>query len=433
MRLKSIAMFLLLLLFSTKTLSQITSVEKFQLDNGLRVILNQDSKIPLYSLHLWYDVGSSDENPNLTGLAHFFEHLMFKGTSNYGDGYFDNYIENNGGSNNAFTNYNITGYHENMPASTLETILKLEADRMLNLEVSLKNVNQEREVVKEERRLLVENSPMGLAYEAIFRNAFSKSSPYSWPVIGSMKHLEKATIKDFKDFYKRFYIPNNAVLVISGKFKTKEVKKWINQYFAPLKKGLLNKKEIKSTYQKNTYQKINKKVNSKSLLYAFPGSSPGATDEITLSLVSTMLSRGESSYLYQELVEGDKSFLSAGVSSYPLPGGGLNFASASLKPGRSAALANKTFKKVLKLKVKTGFNEDELNRGKKFMKISFYNQFKTINSKAKHLARAEIVHKNYAHHFNDINKIEAITLKQVNKTLREYYKVDEFNFIEVGL
>jgi zinc protease len=422
------------LFFSFLPLSgaSIKPVVKYKLDNGLTVLLHRDAKLPLYSFHLWYKVGSSDEDPNRTGLAHFFEHLMFKGTKNYGQGYFDSYIEDNGGSNNAFTSRDVTAYYENMPAKTLQTILKLEADRMVNLEVSLKNVKQEREVVKEERRLRVENSPMGLAYEALFENSFTQDTPYHWPVLGSMKHLEQSTLEDFQKFYKKYYAPNNAVLVVSGDFSVSKVKKWIQEYFGPLKSSDIKKTKFKSKYKKRQYKKINKTMNSKVLMYSFPGTSVGASDEMTLDLIATILSDGENSYLYQELVEKNKSFLSVGVSSYSLAKGGLHMASASLKPGESTTKANKAFKKALQEKLKQGFTKQELDRGVKLSKINHYEQFKTLSSKAYHLAMAETYHGDYSYHFNDIKKLEAIGLEDVNKIFRQYYKINDFNFIEVG-
>ena len=429
---RSLSVFCFVLFFTLQSWSLIKPVEKYRLDNGLRVILHKDQKLPLYSLNLWYDVGSSDEDPNRTGLAHFFEHLMFKGTTNFGDGYFDTFIEDNGGSNNAFTTRDVTAYHEDMPAKTLQTILKLEADRMSNLGVSLKNVKQEREVVKEERRLRVDNSPMGLAYEALFEKSFSPNTPYQWSVIGSMKHLERSSIDDFKKFYKKHYAPNNAVLVVSGKFKTGQVKKWIQEYFGPLKASKLTKKKFTSKYQRGQYKKINKPMNSKVLMYGFPGTSLGASDELILDLISTILSNGEGSYLYQELVEKDKSFLSVGVSSYALSNGGIHMLSASLKPGQSASKGNKTIKKVITSKLKRGFTQSELKRGVKLSKISHYNQFKTLSSKGYHLAMAEIFHGDYSYHFKDIKKLEAVTLGQINEIFKKYYKVNEFNFIEVG-
>ena len=432
MKFKILYIFCFLLVFTSESWSKIKHVDKYKLDNGLRVLLHRDSKLPLYSLHLWYKVGSSDEEPNKTGLAHFFEHLMFKGTANYGDGFFDKYIENNGGSNNAFTTRDVTAYHENMPSQTLQTILKLEADRMVNLEVSMKNVKQEREVVKEERRLRVENSPMGLAYEALFENTFTVDTPYHWSVLGSMKHLERATIEDFKNFYKKYYASNNAVLVVSGNFSSGKVKKWIQKYFGSLKSSTINKTKFTSKYKKGQYKKINKVMNSKVLIYGFPGTSIGASDEMTLGLVSDILSNGENSYLYQELVERDKSFLSVDVSSYALLKGGIHMIRANLKPNQSASKADKTLRKVIKSKLKIGFTQSELDRGVKLSKINYYNQFKTLSSKAYHLARAEVFHGNYAYHFDDIKKLESVSLNQVNKTFRKYYKVNDFNFIEVG-
>jgi len=227
---------LLLVVFTVPVSAQIKefSVDKYRLKNGMTVLLHQDSSLPIYSLHLWYDVGSSDEEQNRTGLAHFFEHLMFKGTKKNKEGVYDDLIEENGGSNNAFTTRDYTGYYVEMPAGTLETVLKLEADRMTNLSFSKDKIKREREVVKEERRLRVENSPFGLAFESLFAQGYNKSA-YKWPVIGSMRHLERSSVSDFKTFYERYYAPNNAVLVIAGDFRKSKAKRWIKKYFGSLK------------------------------------------------------------------------------------------------------------------------------------------------------------------------------------------------------
>ncbi len=424
--------FLFIFLIGFKTYGQISPVEKFTLKNGLRVVLHEDKKLPLYSINIWYKVGSSNEAPNRTGLAHFFEHLMFKGTQKNADGVFDSYIENNGGSNNAFTTRDVTAYFEDMPKSTLKKILELEADRMKNLLISPKNVKQEREVVKEERRLRVDNSPIGLAYEALFKSSFSKETPYSWPVIGSMKHLEDTSIQDFKNFYETYYSPSNAVLVIAGDFKTKEVKSWIKKFFGPLKSAVVPENDFKPVFQQGQYVQIKKEMNSKVFLYGFEGTKIGDRDDLVLDLVSTVLSSGENSYLYQEMIEKNKSFLSVGASNYANLRGGINLVSASLKPGADASKAHKALMKVIKDKSKKGFTIQELERGVKLMKLGFSGQFKKISSKASHLARSELYYGDYAYHFNDVEKLSKISLEELNRVFKKYYDIKKFNFIEVG-
>jgi len=423
---------LFIFLFTFRTYGQISPVEKFTLKNGLKVVLHEDSKLPLYSINIWYKVGSSNEDPNRTGLAHFFEHLMFKGTKKNADGVFDSYIENNGGSNNAFTTRDVTAYFEDMPKSTLKKILELEADRMKNLIISPKNVKQEREVVKEERRLRVDNSPIGLAFEALYKSSFSKETPYRWPVIGSMKHLEDASIQDFKNFYETYYSPSNAVLVIAGDFKTKEVKSWIKKFFGPLKSSSVPKNNFKPAYKQGQYVQIKKEMNSKVFLYGFEGTKIGNSDDLVLDLVSTILSSGENSYLYQEMVEKNKSFLSVGASNYANLRGGINLLSASLKPGANASKSHKALMKAVKDKSNKGFSTEELKRGVKLMKLGFSSQFKKISSKASHLARSELYYGDYAYHFNDVEKLSKISLEELNQVFKKYYDIKKFNFIEVG-
>ena len=180
-------------------------VEKYKLKNGLTVLLHQDKSTPVVSFHQWYRVGSRNESIGRTGLAHFFEHLMFKGTKKYSGKEFEKLIKLNGGSNNAFTSFDYTGYYVNLPAGKIDKILDIESDRMQNLLFDPKTIQSEREVVKEERRYRVENRVQGYLREALFSTVF-KVHPYNWPVIGSMKDLNAASIDDLKKFYKVHYL-----------------------------------------------------------------------------------------------------------------------------------------------------------------------------------------------------------------------------------
>lgn len=208
-------------------------VEKYQLSNGLTVLLHEDHSAPIISIHQWFRVGSANEHPGRTGIAHFFEHLMFKGTPKYPNRELDRQIQANGGTNNAFTTRDYTGYYENMPSGKLELILDIESDRMRNLGFDEKEIKNEREVVKEERRYRVENNVYGYLHENVFETVF-RVHPYRWPVIGYMRDLNATSIDDLKEFYRVFYAPNNAVLVITGDFKSSQAKSLIEKYYAKI-------------------------------------------------------------------------------------------------------------------------------------------------------------------------------------------------------
>src|SRR5688572_6685899 len=185
--------------------------EQYTLDNGLHVILHQDKTTPIVAVSVMYHVGSKNEDPERTGFAHFFEHLMFEGSENLERGDFDKYVQNSGGDLNANTSFDRTFYYEILPSNQLAMGLWLESERMLHAKVDIKGIETQREVVKEERRQRIDNQPYGTILEETFKRAY-KVHPYRWPIIGSMAHLEAAVEADYKKFYKDFYVPNNAVL-----------------------------------------------------------------------------------------------------------------------------------------------------------------------------------------------------------------------------
>lgn len=408
-------------------------VEKYKLPNGMTVLLHQDSSLPIYSLHVWYDVGSSDENPNRTGLAHFFEHLMFKGTDKNPEGVYDDAIEENGGANNAFTTRDYTGYHVNMPAGTLKKVLELEADRMVNLNLTPDMIKREREVVKEERRMRVDNSPSGLAFESVFLNAY-KDSSYRWPVIGSMKHLENSSIQDFQSFYDQYYAPNNAVLVLVGDFRKSKAKSWIRKYFGKLKsKNIIRNASGAQVFAKGGRTvKIRKPVQSKMLTVSFPGLSVFNEETYALDLLSTILTSGTSSRMHRRLVEDKKYGLNVGSWNYTPSEEGLLLFFNTLRPGQSVLRYKNEFKAVLSKAIKNGVTLQELNAAKKQVKVSSLSSYKTLSGKARGLAVNEILFKDYRRLFTDVNRYQNVTIAQVNAVAKKYLDFSKMNYIEVG-
>ena len=208
-------------------------VEKYQLNNGLTVLLHEDHSVPTISYHTWFRVGSKNEEPGYTGIAHLFEHLMFKGAKRYTGKEFDRILQANGAVNNAFTSYDYTGYYENLPSDKLELAVDLESDRLVNLQVNAENLVSEREVVKEERRVRVDNSVGGFLSEMLYATVF-KVHPYRWPVIGWMQDLDQIDLKKCREFYGSYYAPNNAVVIVAGDFDTKSAKALIDKYYSHL-------------------------------------------------------------------------------------------------------------------------------------------------------------------------------------------------------
>jgi predicted Zn-dependent peptidase len=208
----------------------------YDLPNGLHVILHEEHATPIVAVSVLYHVGSKNENPNRTGFAHFFEHLLFEGSANIGRGEYSELVEKNGGTLNANTSQDRTYYYEILPSNQLELGLWLESERMLHAKVDIKGIETQRSVVKEEKRQRVDNQPYGSMFTEIFSHVFTKH-PYNWAPIGSMEHLDAAQEEDYVNFYKTFYVPSNATLSIAGDIDIAQTKKWIDQYFGSIPKG----------------------------------------------------------------------------------------------------------------------------------------------------------------------------------------------------
>ena len=295
--------------------AQKVDFEEYDLDNGLHVILHNDSSAPVVVSSVMYHVGSKDETPDRTGFAHFFEHLLFEGTENIKRGEWMKIVSANGGINNANTSDDRTYYYEVFPSNNLELGLWMESERMMHPVINKIGVDTQNEVVKEEKRTNYDNRPYGNIFPVVKENLF-KNHPYRWATIGSMDHLDAATLDEFKTFNKKFYIPNNAVLVVAGDFKNAQAKEWIQKYFGSIKKGADLKK---TTYTeepitqtiKASYQDSNIQIPMLVASYRTP--SMKTRDSRVLDLISSYLSDGKSSKLYKKIVDEKKMALQIGA------------------------------------------------------------------------------------------------------------------------
>lgn len=410
-------------------------VERYKLKNGMTVLLHQDEKLPMYSLHLWYKVGSKDEDPKLTGLAHFFEHLMFKGTKKYPEGRYDEVIERFGGVNNAFTTRDYTGYFVEMPKGTLKKVLELEADRMKNLDLSQESIDTEREVVKEERRLSVENNPSGLAYEKIFSLSY-KQSPYRWPIIGSMEHLNRASLEEFKKFYDKYYNPTNATLVLVGSFRKKQAKRWIAKYFSPLKtrfiKRRLRIKDRQKLFKEGSEKAhIKKELKAPLVFTSFPAFSVKKKESFALDVIASALSEGKESLLYKYFVEQRESLIGITAYNYSPEDEGLFMIYSRLRPGSSLKVYEKNLKKKLNQIIKKGLNQKQIDSAKKKIMLSLLPLYKTQSGKARALAYGQVVLGDYSQVFESFKVYESLSLKEINKVLKNIFNYQNMKTVEV--
>ena len=290
---------------------QKVAFEEYDLENGLHVILNQDNSVPIVTTSVLYHVGSKDENPERTGFAHFFEHLLFEGTKNIPKGKWFSIVTGNGGSNNAYTTNDFTYYYENFPSNNLKLGLWMESERMLHPIIDQIGVDTQNEVVKEEKRMRYDNRPYGKWNEEV-KSYLYKLHPYSRTSIGKMEHLDAATLNEFMAFNKKYYIPNNATLTVAGDINVAQTKKWIEEYFGPIPKG----NEIQRDFPRES--PITKTIKAEAfdpniqipaifLAYRTPGRN--SRDARVLDVISTYLSQGKSSKLYKKMVDDQKMSL----------------------------------------------------------------------------------------------------------------------------
>ena len=290
------------------SISQNVDFIEYDLDNGLHVILHQDKSVPLAVTSVMYHVGSKDDSPDRTGFAHFFEHLLFEGSENIDRGQFMKIVESNGGSLNAYTSNDETYYFEFFPSNKLELGLWLESERMLHPVIDEIGVQTQNEVVKEEKRSNYDNRPYGQLLPQITQSLFTKH-PYRWLPIGSMDHLDAATLDEFIAYNKKFYVPNNAVLVVAGNFEIDDVKKKISDYFGPIPRGeevpRINITEDPITAEiKKKFYDPNIQLPMGLVSYRIPSFKD--RDSYVLDMISSILSGGKSSRLYKKMVDDKK-------------------------------------------------------------------------------------------------------------------------------
>jgi zinc protease len=396
-------------------------IEKFVLANGLTVIVHEDSSIPLLSYQQWFRVGSAHEQVGRTGFAHFFEHLVFKGTNKYPGDVYESLLQKNGGDNNAFTTRDYTGYYTNLPSDKLELIIDIESDRMRNLLFDQKEIDSEREVVKEERRMRYENSIFGSLYLGLV-NTMYKTGPYSWPTIGSMKDLNAAKLTEFKSFYDQYYVPNNAVVVIAGDVKKSQVKSLIEKYYGQIPaRDLPEFKPVAEAEQRAPRQlKIYKDVQAETIAIGYPTPNVFSDDTYALEFLSMALGGGASSRLYKNIVYKNQlaTSVSASLDSKKLAGDLSIF--ISMKPGQTSSRSIQLVMTEIQRMQNELLTEAELAKLRNMVKLWYLNGLKTVSSRANQLAEAETVFGDYNRVFTNIDKYNSVTAEDIRRVAQKY-------------
>jgi len=390
------------------------SFEKYVLDNGLRVILHQDTSSPMAVVNVAYDVGSRDEEVERTGFAHLFEHLMFGGSANIPD--FDGPIQMAGGENNAFTNSDMTNFYNILPAQNIETALWLESDRMMKLDFSPKSLATQQKVVIEEFKETCLNQPYGDMWHHLSDMAYKEHS-YRWPTIGLVpEHIEDAKLEDVEAFFYRYYRPNNAVLVVAGNIQFDEVKEKINQYFAEIPAGLdrVRKLPTESKQTELRSKTVEAHVPLPSLIMAFHMSDRLSDDYYAIDLLSDILANGRSSRFFVNIYKQSIcSTIDAFISGTFDPG--LFIVESRPMPGVSIDQAREVIWKELEDVKANGVQLDELEKIRNKTESALVYSEVSVLHKAMNLAYYEIL--------GDANMINIQSEKYQNVTANDIKRV----------
>jgi zinc protease len=359
------------------------------LDNGLRLIVHEDHSVPIVSTNIWYHVGSGDEKPGRTGFAHLFEHLMFMGSENAPYPAFDRLLEAAGANNNGSTSNDRTNYYEEGPANALPLMLWLEADRMgwfLSTMDSAK-VDLQRDVVKNERRERVDNQPYGLADEMLGRMLYPAAHPYSWSVIGSMTDLSAASLEDTKNFFRQYYAPNNATLVIAGDVRADSVRALVRQYFGPIARGPAIARPTVPAVSRaaDTAAVLEDRVQLPRLYYSWHTVKGYAADDAALQILSYVLAGAKNSRLTQKLVYDLQLATAVRAAQDGKRLDGDFGIVATARPGHALPELQKVIDAELARLAAEGPTVRELEQAKNSTEASFLDALEQVSSKADQL------------------------------------------------
>ena len=420
-----------LLLFAAVNAQQVT-YEEYDLDNGLHVILHQDNSAPVVTTSVMYHVGGKDRTEGRTGFAHFFEHLLFEGTKNIPKGKWFEIVSSNGGTNNANTSQDRTYYYEVFPSNNLELGLWMESERMLHPVIDQTGVDTQQEVVKEEKRLRYDNSPYGQLLPVLGKNLFKKH-PYKDPNIGYMDDLDAATLDDVIAYYKKYYVPNNAVLVVAGDIDIPETKKMVQDYFAEIPRGA----DIQRNYptEEPITEEIRSKAYDKNIQIPAVGAAyrtPGfrQRDAYVLEMISAYLSDGRSSKLYKKMVDDQKQALQVGAFSIPQEDYGMYLVFA-LPVGETSleTLITEMEEEVAKVREELISERDYQKLQNKF-ENRFVNSNSSIQGIANSLARYHMLYGDTELINKEIEIYRSITREEIQSVAEKYLKPNQRVIIE---
>ena len=396
--------------------------EEYDLPNGLHVILHQDNSAPVVTTSVMYHVGAKDEAAGRTGFAHFFEHLLFEGTKNIKRGEWFKLVSSNGGSNNANTSPDRTYYYETFPSNNEQLGLWMEAERLRHPVINQIGVDTQREVVKEEKRLRMDNQPYGGLFNAILTTLFKKH-PYKGTVIGSMEDLNSAKLEEFNAFFKKYYIPNNATLVVAGDIKPEQTKKWINEYFGSIPKGtpvtrnFPKETPITQEFEETVYDA---NIQIPAYIFAYRTAAAKERDAYILSMLGSYLSKGKSSVLYKKLVDNEKKALAVEAFNLGLVDHSI-FAFFAIPMGNTSkdVLKKDIDAEIKKLQTDL-ISEEDYQKLQNQVENDFVNANSSVEGIANTLADSYLLKGNTNLINEEINIYRSITREDLRNAARKY-------------
>lgn len=420
---------LLLLTFSLVWIASVIGQQnqidfrEFTLDNGLEVIMHRDNATPIVAVSVLYHVGSKNEQPDRTGFAHFFEHLLFEGTENIGRGEYMKKITSIGGTLNAYTNSDVTYYYEMVPSNQLETALYMESERMLHPVIDTVGVETQREVVKEEKRQRYDNQPYGTILPETMKRVFTEH-PYQWTTIGSMDHLNAAQLEEFVQFHSDFYVPNNAVLTIAGDIDYEQTEEWVRMYFNEIPSGPAsfyrpNIKEPVKTAEVRDIIYDNIQLPAIIQSYTLPGKNH--PDFYALSMLSTYLTGGNSSLMTKELVDNQQKALVVAAIPFDLEDYSIfiMYAIANMEVEPSA-LENEIDALLTKVK-EEGISDKDFQKLQNITENDLVSANASMSGIAESLSSAKVFYGDANYVNQTLSKYQMVTKEDIQRVAQQYF------------
>ena len=417
-----LAALLVTFFWASVTWAQEYPVATKTLKNGMKILVQSDHTIPNVALYTFYRIGSRNERPGTTGLSHFFEHMMFNGAKKYGPGELDKAMEANGGSNNAYTTRDVTVYQDWFPRSALDLIFDLEADRIRDLSFDPKKIESERGVVASERRTSVDGQNEGVLDEQLWATAFI-AHPYQWPVVGWMSDIESWKIADLKRHFEMGYSPSNATMVVVGDVTPEEVFALAEKYLEPIPSHAppppVTTLEPEQLGERRLV--VHKPAELPLLMIGYHVPKTDNPDFYALNVLRSILFQGESSRMYQRLVDKDQIALDVESETDNAFDPTLLLFEAQPKEGVDPQQCEKAIYEELERVENAQVTDRELEKAKNFRLAEFYRQVRTINGRANTVGTYEVFFGNYQKLFDAAKNYNAVTKDDVQRVAKKYF------------